>query len=223
MKELIKKWKERYKDAKRAVKAKPHILLMCILIASVMTVGTTLAWFVVSERKVNKLTTPPDQTFRIKVLDIFEEPPTPPGKGDSFAKTVGAVNVGDKRGLVRVMLLPVFESDDGTLLPASFGDQLIFTINESNWLYGGDGYYYYLHILEPGQDTNTLGRNLFTQVTLSEDLGDEYIDATLRIEVKCEAVDLKQDNYRVAWWGSASVPSDTTLQSIDAILAGFVA
>lgn len=215
-------FKGQTRKVRHLIKRKQRILVMCILAALVMTVGTTLAWFVTVDSKVNELTTPPERTFRIKVLDIFKEPSTPPDKGDSFAKAVGAVNVGDKPGLVRVMVLPVFIADDDTLLPAKFGEQLSFTIDDTHWRYGGDGYYYYLHVLEPGQDTNSLGRNLFSQVTLSDDLSYEYIDATLRIEVKCEAVDLKQDNYRVAWWGHAAVPGNSTLQGIDTILAAFV-
>jgi hypothetical protein len=90
---------------------------------------------------------------------------------------------------------------------------VLLNINTAKWRLGEDGYYYYLEVLNPGQEADPL----FTQVRLAPGLGPEYQEATMKIEVKMEGVDYYKDHYREAWW-EVSPPVLTNLAAIDGAL-----
>jgi len=88
------------------------------------------------------------------------------------------------------------------------------------WADGGDGYYYYLGLLNPGQTT---AQPLFTSVTLAPDLGPEYNNATMKIGIKLEASEAVRAKYRDGWWRNgdnppaspaALIPIDNTLKDL---------
>lgn len=56
--------------------------------------------------------------------------------------------------------------------------------NTTDWTYGGDGWYYYNVPLAAGEETEPL----FTTVTLSLTMGNEYMDATVAVDVTAQAV-----------------------------------
>lgn len=211
----------------RLRKRKPVILALCILFALTLTLGITLAWFTSADSLVNRIIRGDlGGSFAITVVDKFTPPTDPPGAGESFVKHVGAKNEGTLPGFVRLLVLPVFVSEDGTLLPAEFGVHVIIkdwnTTDldpENDWIDGGDGYFYYKHKLSPNENTDELGTNLFENVSLPETIPEGYENATLKIEVKCEAVGIDKWDYRMGWWGDADEPDDATLKTIDGILA----
>lgn len=71
--------------------------------------------------------------------------------------------------------------------PADFEPDLsLVTLdyNTTDWTDGGDGWYYYNAPLAAGEETAPL----FTTVTLSLDMGNEYMDATVAVDVTAQAV-----------------------------------
>ena len=200
---------------------KPAILVFAILFAFVTVLGSTLAWFTAADNKLNQVfRRSQDGSFSIILVDEFP-PVVPPLPGESFLKTVGAENMGKISGFVRMLVMPVMISADGeTVLPATIGtagtNTVIIEDMGNKWVYcQEDGYYYYLDKIDPGN----LSQNLFTELTLGDPLGDEYKNATLKIEVKCEAAGL--DNYRSGWWYLADDASaGSPWAAIDAALQG---
>lgn len=53
-----------------------------------------------------------------------------------------------------------------------------------NWLLGDDGYYYYRHILAPGEAT----AHLFDAVQFAPEMGNEYQNSKIYIDISAEAV-----------------------------------
>ena len=198
---------------------KPLVLIFCVILSAFIMLGSTMAWFTAGDTMVNPIKAP-QKGFLIELIDIY----TKPDKvviGEPIPKVVGAVNRDTKPGFVRILVLPVFETPDGMLLPAEFGVHVDADWNTTDWKSGGDGYYYYLHRLEGGQSTDTMApkQNLFTQVKVLPGLPAEYKFASLRIEVKLEAVGIEKWEYRLGWWGSAAAPAGSQLAAIDAALS----
>jgi hypothetical protein len=198
---------------------RPLLLLLPTLAASVLVVaGSTLAWYISNDNRENKLETG-KQRFNVAAYDDFAQPLVPPDPGDSFSKTVSATNTADIPGFVRLLVEPIIFGDaliGTTPLPSGIGAEVLLNIDAANWRLGEDGYYYYLHVLFPGQTAPPL----FTTVALANGLGNEYRNADMRIEVKAEGVDYYMPHYRDAWWEVpvASLPS--SLSAVDAVLAG---
>jgi hypothetical protein len=190
--------------------------LSAVLSIALMLTGT-FAWLKASDSVNNQFKLPQFQ-FDIPAVDIFAPPVNPMNPGDDpVEKWVGAVNNGDLPGFVRLLAFPAIVASDGlTALPAYFGAEIIADLNTTDWADGGDGYYYYLNKLPAGQSAP----NLFTGIRLAAGLDNSYKDASLTIEIKCEAIDTKKWNYRIGWWGSDTVPSGA-LAAVDQVLQGF--
>jgi hypothetical protein len=192
------------------------VLLLSITLSMVLLLAGTFAWLKASDSVNNQFKLPQFQ-FDIPAVDIFTPPANPMNPdGSPVDKRVGAVNNGDLPGFVRLLVLPTIVASDGlTVLPARLGTEIIADLNTTDWADGGDGYYYYLSKLPAGQQTP----DLFTNVRLAAGLDDSYKNASLTIEVKCEAIDTKKWNYRIGWWGSDAAPSGA-FAAIDQALRG---
>jgi len=212
----------------KAQKTKLVFFSACVLTALVLIVTQTYAWFTAEDEKVNQFITDKivvKYEFDSKLFDDFDPDPD----GDVYTKRVGAVVSGNRDSFVRLLVIPTFVDDSDPnlppiVLPAVFGTHIILDdgdYNTTNWAYGGDGYYYYLGVLKPGDSTDDMGQNLFNTVKLADNLPPEYENAHLVIEVKCEASGTEKWDYRAGWWGSEAAISDNTspLYNIDATLA----
>lgn len=127
-------------------------------------------------------------------------------------KEVAVENTGNVPLFTRVMLFPEILSSNSKVLPAIIGEQIKLTIG-SEWLDGGDGYFYYTGKLISGDTTS----NLITTVNIdSSKTTDEYTDAVLTIYTKSETVSTSGNNYRQAWWGNETIaPTSDTLKAVD--------
>lgn len=188
-------------------------LLFSLLLAGVLVLGVTFSWFTSSDSHTNPLKST-QYDFTVVVVDTFTPEPSTPVDTPT-PKQVGAKNIGNAPAFVRVLALPVIVAADGTILAAGFGGVITADMNDTVWTEGGDGYYYYLDVLEAGKETPLL----FSEVTLPQGLPEAYDGARLKIEVKCEAADTAQWNYRQGWWGSESAPQSAGLQKVDNVLS----
>jgi len=204
----------------RLNRCKPWIMAFCVLFAAVMLLGSTFGWFTATDSRTNTLVTPPDKFFSIQALDLFDPDVS------LRHKRVGAINLEEKPGLVRLLVQPVFtvpaqaDGDPPKLLPGSIGGPgsgalvIMRDFNSTDWIdaagpgTGGDGYFYYKHILEPGVSTDDIGHNLFNEVDIASPLPEGYEDAQLVINVKCEAVGIKPaENFVTVWWNGQVPPN----------------
>ena len=201
-------------------KCKPVIIAFCLFFALLLLLGSTNAWFTSQDALTNNLKNEAMKTFKVSVVDVFDN--TPPQGDEIWNKRVGAVNLGEKPSFVRLLVTPVFVAQDGeTALSAEFGSHVILEdLNTADWIDGGDGYYYYKHILSTNTSTDLmfLNKNLFNKVSILNPLPEIYKNANLKIEVKCEAVGIKEWDYRMGWWGSVNAPTNLGQKAVDDIL-----
>ena len=209
---------------KRMRHVKVWFLIFTILLSFVLIAGSTLAWYTAADTVQNEIDTPKPKNFDVHLVDLFEPPVTPPAPDNEFYKAVGAHNTGGVPAFVRLYVAPVIFGADGvSVLPASIGPEsanpasttpaiIMDDLAASSWVRGPDDYWYYLGRLDPGQQTP----NLFSVLRLNPNLGEEYLESNLRIEVIVEAADTA--NYRYAWWGITAAPTTAGLAAVDALL-----
>lgn len=195
------------------LKQKPIIGIVALVCTIIFVLASTLAWFSATDARDNNFSAKVE--FKVDVVDEFD----PPGSivpGQSIGKKVSAKNTGNIDAFVRVMAFPV-ASKDNTPLQISEGVEVTYeNLNTTNWKDGGDGYYYYLGILEPGAEAEPLftGVNL----TLDDAATETYQAATFDIVVKTEAADGRNNEYRLSWWGSNDPQAADPLKTIDTTL-----
>jgi len=202
-------------DAKKNVRSvlirvhrqRPLVLLLAALLSVMMVLGSTYAWFTSSDELKNQFRTP-DLDFSYRVIEKFIGPGTVQ-PDQAVEKTVNVKNTGTQAGFARVLVFPEIIAEDGQALEAIPGVTFTFKDSHGNdtlgitdwagdgnlWADGGDGYFYYLGLLESGETTL---QPLFTHVTLADNLPAEYENASMTIHVKAEAAET--DKYRSSWW-----------------------
>ena len=192
----------------------PLILVMSIIVALVNLLGTTFAWFIQADNVKNVIESKEVQ-FSHRIDEDFEKP-TLVDPGQTVEKAVRAENTGTEPGFVRLLVLTEIISKDGIPLPADSSALTYNDVNTAKWV-KVDGWWYYLDVLEPGDVTP----NLFSGVTLSASLDDEYQNAGMKIEVKMEASDIKKWSYRAGWWpqhpSNAAPPAP--FDAVDSVLS----
>jgi len=171
----------------------PLILVMVVVVAVFNLLGTTFAWFVQVDNVKNVIESK-EILFSHQIDEDFEKPVLV-DPGQTVEKAVRAENNGTMPGFVRLLVLTEIISQDGIPLPANSSAITYNGVNTTKWI-KVDGWWYYLDVLEPGDVTP----NLFSGVTLSASLPDEYQNAGMKIEVKMEASDIKKWSYREGWW-----------------------
>ena len=99
--------------------------------------------------------------------------------GDTVTKIVEVTNTGANDAWVRMSAeksIPSVTDADLSLVELD--------INKEYWTDGGDGYYYYNKALASGETTEPL----FTNVSVSLDMGNEYQNAEATVDVTAQAV-----------------------------------
>lgn len=185
------------------------VFVLAALCFIMLAVCTTMAWLNFMDEMTNVLHVN-DSSFHITLIDVFT-PSADIHKEDAVQKKVTVENNGSIVAFVRVLILPVVFSKDNIVLKAQLGQEvLINDLNTTQWKDGGDGYYYYLYKLMPGEKA----ADLFNSVSLAHDLPDDYIGASFSIQVKTESIIANNDSYRDAWW-NGSLSGSAYLEQID--------
>lgn len=220
--ENVKKIKKAFHTLRQNIRKKgvpsSFVAILVILFVSVCA----LAWFSTTDAKSNRFKTG-QYEFNVDLVDEFS-PQAEVTPDQEISKVVSAVNTGKMDAFVRVMVFPVALKDndldeESEPMEVNLDEHINFVGgNPSKWQAGGDGYYYYLGKLAPGETAP----NLFDKVTLTLPANQkEYEDAKLDIIVKTEAVDVFKWNYRLSWWGSDTPPDagNPDHQKVDEILS----
>ena len=189
-------------------KKAPVLGLAALLVIAL--IGGTFAYFSQSSTVDNYLSA---NSYDSTITENFVPPTDGLAPGVDVTKEVAVANTGDVDMLVRVTYTEFWDGvENGSLVlgeDTSDGyydgigelDSLVAktTTDTTNWVYGGDGYYYYLDVVTPGTSTSN------------------FIDS---IMLKEEAV-VADTYYDVRYWdGTAEVLSaGLTLAEKDALLA----
>jgi hypothetical protein len=194
----------------RKVRVKHCVIALAVAAAALSAIFSaqgTLAWLNHSDSRDNEVGVI-QYIFSHQVQEDF----TPPGPGEKLTagemleKKSWVANDGDIPAFVRVKVFPVLTAPDGLLhCEARFGAQLRYVdLRTADWMDGGDGWFYYRGVVEPGESTEPL----FEDIELDQDIVADS-DAVLTITIIAEAVETGKYNggteyrYKEAWWDNA--------------------
>ena len=136
--------------------------------------------------------------------------------GSVVDKVVYVENVGSGAFYTRVKITPEVVAANGELVPLTDRSLLTLDLNDTDWIPGADGYYYYNGTVDPKTATS----KLFNHVTFSTDMGNEYQNTTVHIYVTAEAVQTANlDKYGPidVWKHVGTVEASTSSTQIDPI------
>lgn len=175
-------------------------LVICLVLALVSAVGTTLAYFNWEETAHNVITTGSFTGIAIveKTLDEDGSEIDIPLGEDGKYTIPGYVYPGDEK-MKKVFVRNNVDSAESWIraaaevsiscpnAPADFQPDLgLITVkyNTEDWQEGDDGFWYCKEPVAPGAET----KPLFTYVDFSGDMGNEYKKAELFIDITAQAV-----------------------------------
>ena len=198
------------------MKKKWTITAVLVLVVALLAVGTW-AYFSAVGRADNVI------TMGSVKLALHDED----GSGQPFTtvsampgsvvdKVVYVENVGSGAFYTRVKITPEVVAANGELVPLTDRSLLTLDLNDTDWIPGADGYYYYNGTLSPKAATS----KLFNHVTFSKDMGNEYQNTTVHIYVTAEAVQTANlDKYGPidVWKHVGTVEVSTSSTQIDPI------
>lgn len=206
------------RKVKMLLKNKSKVGIAAFICTIIFVLASTLAWFSATDAKNNEFKT--NFKFKVELVDEFKKPDT--FEPDQLtAKRVSAINTGDINAFVRVMAFPVALKDK-VPLQVSDGVEVIFhNLDTTNWMYGEDGYYYYLGKLNPGEEAPALFDGV--TVKIKDEDKETYKDASFNVVVKTEGVDARKNEYRYSWWENReNAPVNEPLKTIDQKLLALV-
>lgn len=117
------------------------VALAVIVILAIVKGGTSLAYFFAEQTH--------DTTYQLAKIDTEIDEEFKKDDDHLYTKNPKIKNIGPSQAVVRVRV---------EVTPSSQKDNLemIDEDQQSRWIHGEDGYYYYQGILEPGQETDSL-------------------------------------------------------------------
>lgn len=158
-------------------------LALCCL--AVLATGT-LAYFTAEETAQNVITM---GSLKMELVELDEkgEPwedvenivPGMEVTKEAFVKNTGTVYF-----YTRVKITKTFVPAQGEEKPELNTKLVRLDINEKYWEPGNDGFYYYKKPVAPGEET----KPLFTTVTFSTEMGNEYQNVKVIIDLDAQAV-----------------------------------
>lgn len=181
---------------------KKILLVAFLALCSSVTVTGTLAYFSHEDQAHNVITSGKVSIELVeKTIDGNTKVDFPKEgiggvmPGTSVSKIVSVKNTGNADAWIRVGVdleikdqnasssdsiknLPLAITKDGKTI-----DVITLDIDDTNWIYE-NGYYYYKSPVKPEQFTSTL----FEHVTFAKEIGNEYQNCTILIDVSAEAV-----------------------------------
>ena len=182
---------ENMENRKNAIKKRIGLIATIVCCIAILASGT-VAYFTAQETAYNVITT---GALSMRLVEEGADGKPFPKEGITgvlpnmdVTKKAYVENTGDVDMYVRIALDTNVESmqDGGGALP--FDDHISLDINTEDWTKQGD-YYYYKKALKPGEATEPL----FTTVSFDAKMGNEYMNARVRIDVDAQAVQSKNN------------------------------
>ncbi|HOU10399.1 MAG TPA: BsaA family SipW-dependent biofilm matrix protein [Clostridiales bacterium] len=189
-------------------KSLPAIALALVLL--VTAIGGTFAYFSQTDVAENYIKV---KDYNSQLTEEFDPPPDGLAPEIEVSKVVGVTNTGEIPMIVRITYTEFWDAVENAGLvqeEAVAGvydgdtetDSVVRKYAGSGWVYGGDGYYYFMSILAPGASTGSW----ITGIELKDS---SVVTTTL---------------YDVTYWDGAAFQTVTGLSEAakDALIAGLV-
>ena len=171
---------------------KKRLLLVALIVCCLATAAAgTIAYFTAEETSYNVITTAALDVDLIEETDGGDPWPEEGfdgiEPGMDVTKIAYAENTGDTDAYVRMIVDKVITAAPGVTKELDF-EHITLDINTKYWA-EKDGIYYYKEVLKPGKETEPL----FTNVHFGVELGNEYMNAKVQINVTMQAVQAKNN------------------------------
>ncbi|MGI6510046.1 MAG: hypothetical protein ACOX1L_05675 [Erysipelotrichaceae bacterium] len=101
-------------------------------------------------------------------------------------KIVNVKNVGNQPAYVRVSVKVLVNSQTQQNPDLS---KIIIDYNQTDWTFK-DGYWYYMAVLNAGETT----KDLFTSVEFSANMGNEFMNSTVTVDIQAQATQFANQN-----------------------------
>lgn len=171
---------------------KKRLLLIAFIICCLATVAAgTLAYFTAEETNYNVITT---AALDVDLVEETEDGEPWPEEGFNgiepgvdVTKIAYAENLGNTDAYVRMIIDKSITPAKGVTKELNF-DHITLDINTVDWT-EKDGAYYYNQVLKAGEKTPPL----FTNVHFGVELGNEYMNAKVKINVTMQAVQVQNN------------------------------
>lgn len=186
-------------------------------------VGGSLAWFTSKDTKLNYFST---GSIKHEIVEVFEEDGLAKNllPGDEVNKDVWINNTGKSDALLRVKVIPQWvnklgEVDnllDTNLIELVFADGVQKSLesgigNDTNWILGNDGYFYYTSILPVNkEEVEHQSAQLLSAVRLSGKVSDQdkYAEKEINVRIESETVQVNKDAYKESWEGIENLDTE---------------
>lgn len=182
---------ENMENRKNAIKKRIGLIATIVCCIAILASGT-VAYFTAQETAYNVITT---GALAMRLVEEGADGKPFPKEGITgvlpnmkVTKKVYVENTGDVDMYVRIALDTNVESMQDGVEKLPFDDHISLNINKTDWT-EKDGYYYYNRVLKPGEATEPL----FTTVSFDAKMGNEYMNARVRIDVDAQAVQSKNN------------------------------
>lgn len=170
--------------------------LVVFIAVAVMSISGTMAYFTADEIATNVITSGDIDIILYEMEEVDDvlkpfEDKDGVMPGENISKIVYVKNDGSNPAYIRIKVDKQVTLADGTNSAA--GLQLVTCdFNTKDWTYK-DGYYYYNEALAPDAETTPL----FTTVTFSKAMGNEFQNCKATINVWAQAVQVKNNGATV--------------------------
>ena len=185
------------------MKKRNLVLGSIVVLAALLIVGGTMAWFTAEADPVTNTFTAGTVEIELHDVQMVEgaevDFPTEGienvNPGDEYGKIVYVENTGSKAIYVRAKLTPEWKDPDGNLLPLEAGTPPVlmatFPLLDNGWFLHTDGYYYYKNPLAGGAagESNAVTTHLIEKVIFAgAEMTNDYQGATFTLKVEAEAI-----------------------------------
>lgn len=169
------------------MKKKAALALAAVALAGTLAVGGTLAWFTDTETATNVVTTgnvdiawiENDEKITETNTGVEFGKETPVTPNATLTKKAYVTNEGKNAALIRAKVE----------VPENAGLVIVNYTENSGWVDGEDGWYYYVGIVKPGEET----KNLIDSLTINPKATNGNADRE-NVEVKLLADAMQADN-----------------------------
>ncbi|MCX0404599.1 BsaA family SipW-dependent biofilm matrix protein [Clostridium perfringens] len=183
-------------------------LLLILIVISIISVTVLGKGFTSIDSVNNKFSIGSVET---EIDENFDAPKE--WDGSNISKLVSIKNTGKNDEFVRVSIIPrwIDENEnpwtgDSNLIQLNLDEDNVIALNKDDinnlWVYGEDGYFYYMAKLKSGKSTKELLKSVeIKKDSIEDSLKEKYNGKKIKIDVNVEAIQPNEEALIKKWTG----------------------
>lgn len=183
-------------------------LLLILIVISIISVTVLGKGFTSIDSVNNKFSIGSVET---EIDENFDAPKE--WDGSNISKLVSIKNTGKNDEFVRISIIPrwIDENEnpwtgDSNLIQLNLDEDNVIALNKDDinnlWVYGEDGYFYYMAKLKSGKSTKELLKSVeIKKDSIEDSLKEKYNGKKIKIDVNVEAIQSNEEALIKKWTG----------------------